>query len=38
MFRHHGLSWWPHVANAIVVAFVLSLNGYTRVVAVRQNR
>lgn len=24
MFRHHGLSWWPHVANAIVVAFVLS--------------
>jgi cytochrome c oxidase assembly protein subunit 15 len=24
MFRHHGLSWWPHVANAVVVAFVLS--------------
>ena len=24
MFRHHGLGWWPHVANAIVVAFVLS--------------
>jgi cytochrome c oxidase assembly protein subunit 15 len=24
MFRHHGLSWWPHVANAAVVALVLS--------------
>jgi cytochrome c oxidase assembly protein subunit 15 len=24
MFRHHGLSWWPHVVNAGVVAFVLS--------------
>src|SRR5262249_32192714 len=23
MFRHHGLSWWPHVANAAIVAFVL---------------
>ncbi len=23
MFRHHGLSWWPHVANAVVVSFVL---------------
>lgn len=24
MFRHHGLSWWPHVINAGVVALVLS--------------
>src|ERR1700690_2882838 len=24
MFRHHGLSWWPHVVNAAVVAVVLS--------------
>ncbi len=24
MFRHHGLSWWPHVVNAGVVALVLS--------------
>ncbi len=24
MFRHHGLSWWPHVLNAATVAVVLS--------------
>lgn len=24
MFRHRGMSWWPHVANAAIVAFVLS--------------
>jgi heme a synthase len=24
MFRHHGLSWWPHVINAGVVAIVIS--------------
>jgi cytochrome c oxidase assembly protein subunit 15 len=24
MFRHHGLSWWPHVLNAVVVSFVLA--------------
>src|ERR1700737_4335058 len=24
MFRHHGLSWWPHVINAAVVAIVLA--------------
>jgi cytochrome c oxidase assembly protein subunit 15 len=23
MFRHHGLSWWPHVLNAVTVAIVL---------------
>jgi heme A synthase len=24
MFRHHGMGWWPHVANAIVVTYVLA--------------
>ena len=24
MFRHHGLSWWPHAVHALVVAFVLT--------------
>jgi len=24
MFRHHGLSWWPHVVHAGVVAIVLA--------------
>lgn len=24
MFRHHGMSWWPHLANAVVVSFVLA--------------
>ena len=24
MFRHHGLSWWPHVLNAGIVAMVLA--------------
>jgi heme A synthase len=24
MFRHHGLSWWPHVVNAAIVSFVLA--------------
>ncbi|MFY9561828.1 MAG: COX15/CtaA family protein [Terriglobales bacterium] len=24
MFRHRGLSWWPHVGHAVVVAIVLS--------------
>jgi cytochrome c oxidase assembly protein subunit 15 len=24
MFRHHGMSWWPHVANAPVVSVVLA--------------
>jgi cytochrome c oxidase assembly protein subunit 15 len=24
MFRHHGMSWWPHVVNAVIVAFVLT--------------
>jgi heme A synthase len=24
MFRHKGMGWWPHVANAAIVAFVLT--------------
>jgi cytochrome c oxidase assembly protein subunit 15 len=24
MFRHHGMSWWPHVLNAVMVSFVLA--------------
>lgn len=24
MFRHHGMSWWPHVLNAVLVAIVLT--------------
>ena len=24
MFRHHGISWWPHVVHAGVVSFVLA--------------
>jgi heme a synthase len=42
MFRHHGLSWWPHVINAGVVAIVLSwtavraISVYTHVDDVRR--
>src|SRR5882762_2671078 len=42
MYRHHGLSWWPHVINAAVVAIVLSwtavraLSVYSNVEAVRR--
>ena len=42
MFRHHGLSWWPHVAHAVIVSFVLSwtairaLTVYTEIDAVRR--
>lgn len=42
MFRHHGLSWWPHVAHAVIVAFVLSwttiraLSQYAEIDAVRR--
>jgi len=41
MFRHKGMSWWPHVANAAVVAFVLAwtairaLSQYSKIEAVR---
>jgi heme A synthase len=42
MFRHHGLSWWPHVLNAVVVSFVLAwtavraLSVYSHIEAVRR--
>jgi heme a synthase len=42
MFRHHGMSWWPHVINAGVVAIVLSwtavraISVYPEVEAVRR--
>ena len=42
MFRHHGMSWWPHVANAVIVGFVLAwtairaLSQFSRIEAVRR--
>ena len=42
MFRHHGLSWWPHVVHAVVVSFVLAwtairaLTVYSQIEAVRR--
>ena len=42
MFRHHGLSWWPHVLHAVVVSFVLAwtsiraLSVYSNIEAVRR--
>lgn len=42
MFRHHGMSWWPHVLNAVTVSFVLAwtavraLSVYSRIEAVRR--
>jgi len=42
MFRHHGLSWWPHVLNASTVAIVLTwtcvraLSRYSGLDAVRR--
>jgi len=42
MFRHHGMSWWPHVLNAPLVAFVLAwtairaLVSFSRIDAVRR--
>ena len=42
MFRHHGMSWWPHVANAVIVSFVLAwtairaISTYSRIEAVRR--
>jgi len=42
MFRHHGLSWWPHVLHAVVVSFVLAwtavraLTVYSNIEAIRR--
>jgi heme a synthase len=41
MFRHHGMSWWPHVLNAVFVAVILAwtciraLTLYAKIDAVR---
>jgi len=43
MFRHHGLSWWPHVLHAVVVSFVLAwtairaLTVFGQIAAVRRS-
>ena len=42
MFRHHGMSWWPHVLNAVTVSFVLAwtavraISVYSNIDAVRR--
>lgn len=36
MFRHHGMSWWPHVLNAVIVTFVLAWTA-TRAISVYSN-
>lgn len=42
MFRHHGMSWWPHVLNAVVVTFILAwtairaISTYSNIEAVRR--
>jgi cytochrome c oxidase assembly protein subunit 15 len=42
MFRHHGMSWLPHVMNAITVSFVLAwtavraLSAHSKIEAIRR--
>lgn len=42
MFRHHGMSWWPHVVNAVLATIVLgwtaicAISGYSKIDAVRR--
>jgi cytochrome c oxidase assembly protein subunit 15 len=42
MFRHHGMSWWPHVLNAAIVSFVLvwtairAISAYSQIEAIRR--
>jgi heme a synthase len=42
MFRHRGMSWWPHVAHALVVTVVLTwtavraVSVYSKIEAVRK--
>ena len=42
MFRHHGMSWWPHLLHSLLVAFVLAwtavraLTVYSKIEAVRR--
>ena len=43
MFRHHGMTWWPHVAHSAIVAVVLtwtairSLSVYSKIEAIRKS-
>ena len=43
MFRHHGMPWWPHVLNAVIVALVLTwtavraLTQFSRIDAIRRS-
>jgi cytochrome c oxidase assembly protein subunit 15 len=43
MFRHRGMSWWPHVVHAAVVAVVLTwtsiraLSNYSKIDAIRRS-
>jgi cytochrome c oxidase assembly protein subunit 15 len=43
MFRHHGLSWWPHLANAPLVALLLTwtavraLSDYSAIDSIRRS-
>ena len=42
LFRHHGMAWWPHVLNALLVALLLTWTGiralvsFSRVDAIRR--
>jgi cytochrome c oxidase assembly protein subunit 15 len=42
MFRHHGMSWWPHVVNALCVALIVTWTGiralieFPRIEAIRR--
>jgi heme a synthase len=42
MFRHHGMSWWPHVVNSGTVALCLTWTGvraliaFPRIIAIRR--
>jgi heme a synthase len=42
MFRHHGMTWWPHVLHSAIVTFVLCWTGiralsvYSKIEAVRR--
>jgi len=43
MFRHHGMSWWPHVLNAVLVSVVLAwtciraLSQYPKIDVIRRS-
>jgi protoheme IX farnesyltransferase len=43
MFRHHGLSWWPHLLNAPLVALLLTwtavraLSDYSAIASIRRS-